>query len=178
MTALTSPVSICLDYSMNRSFKSLLPTPIGCVTLEWHNKPGPRLKALKLPGLAPPQVTKPLPAPLQALEDIILERLLHSDRLPHDELLDWSGISPFRYTVIHALLTIPRGEVITYGELAQRTGHPGAARAVGGAMAANPFPLLYPCHRVVARGAKLGGFGGGAALKKRLLHLEGMDDYS
>ena len=78
----------------------------------------------------------------------------------------------FQIRVYAALLEIPYGEVRSYGEVARAIGEPGAARAVGAAAGANPLPLVVPCHRVVAAGGKLGGFGGGLALKKRLLALE------
>jgi methylated-DNA-[protein]-cysteine S-methyltransferase len=55
---------------------------------------------------------------------------------------------------------VPLGETVSYGELAEMAGRPGAARAVGGAMARNPVPLFVPCHRVLAAGGRLGGFGG------------------
>ena len=67
------------------------------------------------------------------------------------------------------------GETVTYGELAEMAGRPGAARAVGSTMARNPLPLLIPCHRVVAASG-IGGYGGapgGVALKRVLLDLEG-----
>jgi len=83
------------------------------------------------------------------------------------------GLTPFRVAVALALRQVPFGRTVTYGELARRAGRPGAARAVGQAMAANPVPILVPCHRVVAAEG-LGGFGGGAALKRRLLALEGV----
>jgi len=83
------------------------------------------------------------------------------------------ALSPFRLAVSRALRRVPYGRTVTYGELARRAGRPGAARAVGQAMARNPVPILVPCHRVVAA-AGLGGFGGGAALKRRLLALEGV----
>ena len=60
----------------------------------------------------------------------------------------------------------------TYGQVALRAGRPGAARAVGRAMAANPFAILVPCHRVVARGG-LGGYAWGTEIKEKLLCLEG-----
>jgi O-6-methylguanine DNA methyltransferase len=78
----------------------------------------------------------------------------------------------FQIRVYAALLEIPYGEVRSYGEIADAIGEPGAARAVGAAAGANPLPLVVPCHRVVAAHGKLGGFGGGVALKKRLLALE------
>jgi len=84
------------------------------------------------------------------------------------------GLTPFRLAVALALRQVPYGRTVTYGDLARRAGRPGAARAVGQAMAANPVPILVPCHRVVAAGG-LGGFGGGAALKRRLLALEGVE---
>lgn len=65
------------------------------------------------------------------------------------------------------------GRTISYGELAEVVGHPGAARAVGTAMARNPVPVLVPCHRVLASGGRLGGYGGGLEMKKELLRLEG-----
>ncbi len=84
------------------------------------------------------------------------------------------GLSAFRRSVSRALRRVPFGRTVTYGQLARRAGRPGAGRAVGQAMAANPLPLLVPCHRVVAADG-LGGFGGGQALKRRLLALEGAD---
>lgn len=82
------------------------------------------------------------------------------------------GGSDFQRQVWAALLRIPWGETLTYGELARRLGREGAARAVGTANGANPLPILIPCHRVVAANG-LGGYSGGLALKRRLLTLEG-----
>ncbi len=80
--------------------------------------------------------------------------------------------STFQLGVWREMVRIPYGEVLTYGEMAARTG--GVARAVGGACGANPIPLIIPCHRVVA-GEGLGGYsgGGGLATKRRLLVMEG-----
>ncbi len=79
--------------------------------------------------------------------------------------------TPFQRAVWAQIATIPYGEVRTYGQVARALGRPGAARAVGQATGANPWPIAIPCHRVVGAGG-LGGFGGGAALKEFLLHLE------
>jgi len=84
-----------------------------------------------------------------------------------------SGTPPFHRKVLAAARRIPYGRTVTYGELARLAGNPRAARAVGQAMAHNPVALIVPCHRVVAAGGGLGGFGGGLALKRRLLALEG-----
>ena len=69
---------------------------------------------------------------------------------------------------------IPYGQVSTYGSLAHKLGHPGAARAVGTALARNPFPIIIPCHRTIRSDGSLGGFGGGLKLKRQLLELEGV----
>lgn len=81
--------------------------------------------------------------------------------------------TPFKRRVLRALRSVRFGETVTYGELAERSGSPGAARAVGGVMARNRVPIVFPCHRVVAaRG--LGGFSAprGVGLKRRMLDLE------
>jgi len=85
--------------------------------------------------------------------------------------LDLAALPRFQKKVLLAARRIPYGRTATYGEVAARAGRPCAARSVGQAMARNPVPLAVPCHRVVAAGG-LGGFGGGAALKRRLLALE------
>jgi methylated-DNA-[protein]-cysteine S-methyltransferase len=82
--------------------------------------------------------------------------------------------SPFRRSVLIACMKIPFGRTATYGALAARAGSPRAARAVGGAMAANPIPIVVPCHRVVASQGKIGGYTGGIGYKKLLLSHEGI----
>ncbi len=79
----------------------------------------------------------------------------------------------FQRKVWAALLTIPYGTTITYGQLAERIGNPAAVRAVGRANGVNPIPVIIPCHRVIGAGGALTGFGGGLPLKEALLHLEG-----
>jgi len=79
----------------------------------------------------------------------------------------------FRRRVYRELRAIPFGETVTYGELAARVGNPKAARAVGSANAANPIPIIVPCHRVVAVNG-LGGYAGGLDTKRKLLELEGV----
>ncbi|MDP8207035.1 MAG: MGMT family protein [Candidatus Electryonea clarkiae] len=83
--------------------------------------------------------------------------------------------TPFLKSVYDALIEIKPGYTITYGELAEKSGHPGAARAVGTAMARNPVPIVVPCHRVITSNGCLGGFTGGPDLKRTLLRLEGVE---
>ena len=83
-----------------------------------------------------------------------------------------TGGTAFQHAVWHRLLQIPFGKRRTYGEIARELGKPRAARAVGMACRANPTPILVPCHRVVTGNGSLGGFAGGAAMKRRLLELE------
>jgi methylated-DNA-[protein]-cysteine S-methyltransferase len=82
--------------------------------------------------------------------------------------------APFRRSVLETLhREVGRGEVVTYGRLAERAGSPRAARAVGTACARNPVPLIVPCHRVVPGSGGIGGYGGGPERKRVLLELEG-----
>ena len=83
-------------------------------------------------------------------------------------------MTPFRRQIVEATRKIGYGQTVSYGELALQAGHPGAARAVGTVMSSNRFPILIPCHRVLAAGGKLGGYTSpaGIQLKKRLLEME------
>ncbi len=90
-----------------------------------------------------------------------------------DMPVDLSSRPPFHRAALRAAAEIPKGEVRTYAEVAAAAGRPGAARAVGQAMARNPVPLLLPCHRVVPSAGGVGQYGYGPDLKKRLLSLEG-----
>ena len=80
--------------------------------------------------------------------------------------------TPFQRTVWSALREIPYGETVSYGELAQLIGKPGAARAVGLANGKNPVGIIVPCHRVVGSGGDLTGYGGGLERKQYLLDFE------
>jgi len=102
------------------------------------------------------------------------ERYFDGAAVDFDLPVDLSALTPFRRKVLTALRKIGFGQKLTYADLAKRVGKPKAARAVGGAMAANPVPLVVPCHRVVASDGGLGGYSGegGITLKQRLLELE------
>jgi methylated-DNA-[protein]-cysteine S-methyltransferase len=97
-----------------------------------------------------------------------------------DVALDLEGLDGFRRTALETLAReVGWGETVTYGELADLAGRPRAARAAGSAMRDNPLPFVIPCHRVVAAGGRIGGYGGGRNaidLKRRLLAREGITD--
>jgi methylated-DNA-[protein]-cysteine S-methyltransferase len=81
--------------------------------------------------------------------------------------------TPFQNEVWAELVKIPRGETLSYSELAERVGRPGSHRAVGAANGRNPLPIVIPCHRVIGKSGKLTGYAGGLAAKQKLLELEG-----
>ncbi len=98
---------------------------------------------------------------------------LRGERREFELPLDLTGVGAQARAVLDALrASAAFGKVVTYGELASRSGCPGGAREVGQIMARNPLPLVIPCHRVVAADG-LGGYGGGLTLKRWLLRLEG-----
>jgi methylated-DNA-[protein]-cysteine S-methyltransferase len=119
-----------------------------------------------------PSATTPGPA-----RHVIVERLqayFAGDAVELDDIpVDLEYETPFLERCAHALRAVPRGEVVTYGELAALAGAPGAARAAGSFCARNRLGLFVPCHRVVAAGG-LGSYGSlGLGYKLRLLELEG-----
>ena len=80
--------------------------------------------------------------------------------------------TPFQRKVWESLAEIPYGELTTYSAIAEKIGNPKAVRAVGGANARNPLPIVLPCHRVIGSNGTLTGFGGGLDVKERLIALE------
>jgi methylated-DNA-[protein]-cysteine S-methyltransferase len=89
--------------------------------------------------------------------------------------IDLERCSAFQQRVLLAEHAIPRGWVSTYGRIARHLCMPGAARAVGSALAGNPFPIIIPCHRVVRSGGELGGYQGGERMKRVFLEREGVE---
>ena len=108
---------------------------------------------------------------------ILLQRYFEGQPIAFDELpLHLEGVPRFFRDIYRLTRALRWGETATYGDLAQRAGSPGSARAVGQAMARNPIPIIIPCHRVLAANRKVGGFSafGGTVTKERLLALEGI----
>jgi methylated-DNA-[protein]-cysteine S-methyltransferase len=90
-----------------------------------------------------------------------------------DILLDMSLMSDWQRRAGQTMMQVPRGQVRTYSWLAASMGAPAAPRAAGTACARNPLPVIVPCHRIIRSSGGLGGFGGGLALKRRMLEMEG-----
>jgi O-6-methylguanine DNA methyltransferase len=105
----------------------------------------------------------------------LMERLrsyFAGQRVAFDDELDLAAATDFQRQVWRLVRLIPYGQTRSYGWLAERLSKAGAGRAVGQALARNPLPIIIPCHRVVAKDGKLGGYRGGLARKKFLLKLE------
>ena len=155
----SGPLSLAIAYSLDD------PDLILGIRCSWSNSPS---------ALQDTQHPSPISESLQHT----LTRYLAGEHvnwhIEHADLkLDYTGFTPFRKQVVETLQkTVHYGETLSYGELAERAGRPGAARAVGQIMARNRWSFIYPCHRVIAAGGKLGGYGGALELKKYLLNFE------
>jgi O-6-methylguanine DNA methyltransferase len=102
-----------------------------------------------------------------------MRRYFEGEAVAFDEPLDPSIGTEFQKQVWAITQGIPRGQTRTYGQVARLAGRPvGAARAVGQAMARNPWPVIVPCHRVVGHDGRLTGFGGGTTMKQEMLNME------
>lgn len=123
------------------------------------------------PGAVPGSPPRPVQRAIKAMQRLLQGRGDALANIP----LDLSQCGDFCRRVYEIARTIPAGETLSYGELAARAGEPRAARAVGQAMARNPFPLIVPCHRVLAAHGGAGGFSarGGVDTKFQLLRIEG-----
>ena len=116
----------------------------------------------------------PPPPDVQRAIDDIIALLRGEPRELSNVVLDMEGIPAFRQRLYAALRNVPAGSTITYGDLAVRIGNGCTARDIGEAMGKNPFPIIVPCHRVLAANGRMGGFSapGGVATKLRMLNIE------
>jgi methylated-DNA-[protein]-cysteine S-methyltransferase len=129
------------------------------------------------PGAAVAHLTTTAGEPSPAIGHLAagLRRYLNGEQVAFDlRLMALETCSEFQRAVLLAECAIPRGAVSTYGRVARAVGRAGAARAVGQALARNPFPIVIPCHRAVRADGELGGYRGGVAMKRALLELEGV----
>lgn len=107
-----------------------------------------------------------------------LRRYFSEDNVSFEDVeLDLDAYGPFHAAVLGAARRIAYGQVVTYRDLARMAGSERAARAAGSAVARNAFPVIVPCHRVVASGGRLGGYSSGLAWKIELLRLEGAQQW-
>jgi methylated-DNA-[protein]-cysteine S-methyltransferase len=150
--------------------------PGGVVAVQLPEADAARTRARLLKGLPPlPGLTQPPATVRAAIEGIqaLLEGRSRSDLREIE--LDMARLTPFQREVYAMARAIPPGQTRTYGEMAQDLGDAGLARAVGQALGHNPFAPVVPCPRVLAAGARSGGFSarGGVATKLRMLQIEG-----
>lgn len=127
-------------------------------------------------GPAPGQYPRALDYMQDALLQQVCTRLqayFAGQPLVVDVPLDLSDGTAFQQAVWHALLTLPHGQLGSYGAIARTIGRPSAVRAVGAAVGRNPISLLVPCHRVLGSNGQLTGYAGGLWRKRALLQLEG-----
>jgi len=166
-----------------REWRRVVGTAIGAVVVLWRgDAAAPVVTRICLPGESPPAGRRRAGPPSRSKSCARIDELsarLRAFCAGEDVVFDLSVVDldrcgPFQRAVLRAEHGIPRGSVSTYGRIAARIGHPGASRAVGTALARNPFPLVVPCHRAVREGGALGRFRGGAAMKRRLLEMEGV----
>lgn len=166
----------------------LFDTPIGRCGIAWRGK---QIAAVQLPAATPKQTAAHLVRRANDATESVPPRWVHQiirriaehlagttrdlSRIP----IDCGDMPPFHRAVYDAARTIPVGRTCTYAELAAAAGSPKAARAVGQALARNPFPLIVPCHRIIGANGRLTGFTAhrGIALKEQLLAMENCTNY-
>jgi methylated-DNA-[protein]-cysteine S-methyltransferase len=122
-----------------------------------------------------PQARELVPPPRVASAILAITRLLNGERLDLRDIdIEDTTLDPFDRRVYDAARAIAPGRVVTYADLAARIGGASSARSVGQSLGRNPFPIVVPCHRIVAAGGELGGFSapGGSASKRCLLTIE------
>ena len=168
-----------------RVFYQLIPSALGKIGMLWVQKNAvPLIMHIILPQKDIPiteTISKNCPGALEQSHEKLkklclqIQNFLEGSPVSFSlELIDITVCYDFQKKVLLETRQIPRGKVICYGHLADRILAPGAARAVGSALARNPFPLIIPCHRVVKSTGYLGNFGGGPEMKRFLLQMEGV----
>lgn len=165
-------------------FYSTHPSPFGPFCIVWNETAtGPHIQRVFLSNaqaLAEERVRAAWGAIQHGAHPLIADLAERMQRFLDGEALDFEltgaaleTCSAFQQRVLLAEHQIPRGWVSTYNRIAAHLGIPGGARAVGNALAHNPFPILIPCHRAIRADGSLGGYQGGAAMKRTLLEREG-----
>ncbi|MFH1220316.1 MAG: methylated-DNA--[protein]-cysteine S-methyltransferase [Candidatus Eisenbacteria bacterium] len=159
------------------------PSPFGAFAVLWERERGrPRISRVVLskPKRPAPQAVKQAFPGAQSsscpeIDDVArqIEAFLEGDSIRFSLTLARLDLcSPFQQAVLRAEHGIPRGCVSTYLRIARHLRRPSGARAVGMALARNPFPIIIPCHRAIRTDGTLGGYQGGLAMKRTLLEME------
>jgi len=164
----------------------LVPSAFGALSIVWWEiETGPKVYRMFLPDEQTPtedvvQMNFPGASSLSCPEIAELggrlQSFLAGEAVEFElALLALERYSEFQRKVLVAEHKIPRGWVSTYGRIAKSLGTPRAARAVGNALARNPFPIIIPCHRTIRADGRLGGYQGGLEMKRALLKVEGVE---
>ena len=170
-------------YIRQMNKKIIKPTPFGSVCVIWSiSDISPRIVCVLLSKLelsAEGQASEFYPnsktsscAEIDAVAAAIKAHPEGEDVVFSLNIVDFTLCSTFQQSVLRATYSIPRGSVSTYQQIAASLGIPEGARAVGNALAGNPFPLIVPCHRVIRLDRHIGGYGGGIEMKRALLESE------
>jgi methylated-DNA-[protein]-cysteine S-methyltransferase len=168
----------------------------GQVLFDFQHSPFGDIAVVWFPAQTGPQVLRIILCGPSPAEDSVRLRYLGAQRRTAPEIDDLGGrirrflcgedivfdlgmmametCGRFQRRVLEAEHAVPRGWVSTYGRLAKQAGAEGGARAAGCALAENPFPIVIPCHRTVRSNGDLGGYQGGAEMKRALLEMEGV----
>ncbi|TDC88057.1 methylated-DNA--[protein]-cysteine S-methyltransferase [Saccharopolyspora aridisoli] len=148
--------------------------PVGDITVV-ASETGVRHVAFAGPEIALAEFPSAEPGGLACQATGQLGEYFSGDRREFQLGIDWTELDGLRAHVLRTLHElVPFGETVSYKRLAELSGRPEASRAVGSIMGTNPVPLVVPCHRVLASGGGLGGFGPGLEAKRKLLVLEGV----
>jgi methylated-DNA-[protein]-cysteine S-methyltransferase len=173
------------DMRIEQPFSVIFPTALGTMGIVWWNAAtGPRVRQAFLDNGR------------QTIEEIVQQDYPNARQLACAEIAEIVGqiqrvmtgkaevfdleniamevCRPFQRQVLLAEYGIPRGWVSSYGKIAGHIGVPGGSRAVGRALAENPFPIIIPCHRAVRADGVIGGYQGGGDMKRALLAMEGV----
>lgn len=164
----------------------LVPSDFGTLSVVWvESKGGPQVVRVFLPDAETSALSRTRatfsdasPGSSPVVADLVgrMGRFLAGEAVDFDlGIVALEQCSVFQARVLRAEYRIPRGWVSTYGGIARHLGVPRGARAVGGALARNPFPIIIPCHRAVRSDGRLGGFQGGLEMKRALLAFEGIE---
>ena len=181
----TAPGTVTPDRPTTPTDHALFETALGWCAIAWT---AAGISGVQLPGASQRQTAARLGAtgPAGSSDDERVRPVVQAiiglsagagdpDGVLAGAVLDRTGVPAFNQRVYQVTQAIPAGQTLSYGEVADRIGVPGSARAVGRALGDNPYPIVVPCHRVLAADGSMHGFSapGGLETKRRMLQIEG-----